>query len=198
MPLHTISVEQALAALPAFPALRGRRVQLRRPCIDDAGALFRLFGHPEVTRYWSRPPMQARVEAEGLLAEMDEAFTARTMLHWLVTARSDDTAIGTCTLFHFDARNRCAEIGYALLPECWGRGFAGEAVAIALAWGFDSLGLRRVEADVDPRNARSRQLLDRLGFRSEGVMQGRLALGDAAREAEVFALPVAGWRENRR
>ncbi|HWI23504.1 MAG TPA: GNAT family N-acetyltransferase [Lysobacter sp.] len=198
MALHTISVEQALAALPAFPVLRGRSVHLRQPRIDDADALFELFSQPQVTRYWSRPPMQALAEAEGLLAEMDEAFAARRMLHWLVTTRSDDAAIGTCTLFHFDPRNRCADIGYALLPECWGRGLASEAVALVLAWGFDNLGLQRIEADVDPRNARSRQLLERLGFHSEGVMRGRLALGDAAREAEVFALSIAAWRDELR
>jgi [ribosomal protein S5]-alanine N-acetyltransferase len=188
MPLHTISIEQTLAALPAFPALRGRSVQLRQPRGADADALYRLFSQPEVTRYWSRPPMRTRAEAEGLLLEMEEAFAARSMLHWLVTTRSDDAAIGSCTLFHFDPRKRCAAIGYALVPECWGRGLASEAVALVLSWSFDRLGLQRIEADVDPRNARSRQLLDRLGFRSEGVMHGRLALGDAAREAEVFAL----------
>jgi len=198
MALHTISVEQALAMLPAFPALRGRSVHLRPPRSDDADALFRLFSQLEVTRYWSRPPMRAIAEAEGLLAEMDEAFAARSMVHWLVVLRGDDTAIGTCTLFHFEARDRCAEIGYALLPECWGQGLASEAAALAVAWGFDSLALQRIEADVDPRNVRSRQLLQRLGFRSEGLMQGRLALGDAAREAEVFALSAAAWRQNRR
>ena len=197
MALHTISVEQSLAALPAFPALRGRAIRLRQSRSDDADALFRLFSHPDVTRYWSRPPMQTCAEAEGLLAEMEEAFAARSMLHWLV-ARGDDAAIGTCTLFHFDPRNRCAEIGYAVLPDYWGRGFASEAVALALKWGFDSLGLQRIEADIDPRNARSRRLLERLGFLSEGRMQGRLALGNAEREAEVFAISAATWRDSRR
>jgi len=188
MPLHTISVDHALAALPAFPTLRGRAVHLRPPRMDDADALFRLFSQPDVTRYWSRPPMQARVEAEGLLAEMHEAFAARSMLTWLIVPRGRDTAIGTCTLFHFEPRNRSAELGYALLPECWGHGLAAEAAALALAWAFDRLGLQRIEACTDPRNGRSRRLLERLGFRSEGLMRGRLALGDAMRETEVFAL----------
>ena len=188
MALHTISVEQALMALPAFPTLRGRLVQLRPPRTDDADALFRVFSQPEVTRYWSRPPMRARVEADGLLAEMHDAFAARSMLNWLIVQRGNEKAIGTCTLFHFQSRNRCAEIGYALMPECWGHGLASEAVALALAWGFDRLGLQRIEACTDPRNERSRRLLERLGFRSEGLMLGRLALGDAMRETEVFAL----------
>ena len=121
MALHTISLEEALAALPAFPGLRGRSVHLRPPHGDDADGLLRLFSHPLVMRYWSRPPMHVVAEAEGLVAEMDETFAARSRVHWVVALRGDDTAIGTCALFHFDARNRCAEIGYALLPECWGR-----------------------------------------------------------------------------
>lgn len=193
MTASSISLAQALAGLPAFPALQRRGMLLRAPQADDADALFALFSHPDVTRYWSRPPMHTRAQAEGLLAEMLEDIQTRRMLHWLVTT-TDDGVIGTCALFHFDGQHRCADIGYALHPDRWGRGLAHAAVGLVLDWGFPALRLQRIEADVDPRNQPSRRLLQRLGFRSEGVMRGRLGLGDTSRDAEVFALAAADWR----
>lgn len=190
MPLHTISIDEALAALPAFPALRSRRARLRPPEARDADALFALFSHADVTRYWTRPPMHDRVEAEGLLAEMAEAFAARSMLHWMVALPDDDRAVGTCALFRFDPQRRSAEVGYALHPDRWGCGLAVQAVALALDWGFRTLGLQCIEASVDPRNARSRRLLQRLAFDSEGLVAGR-APGDD--EAERFALRASAW-----
>ena len=158
------SIAGKLAALPAFPELPGRRVRLRGPRADDADALLALFAEPEVMRYWSRPPMTTAAEAAGLVAEVGERFARREMINWMVATRGDDAVIGTCSLSRFDTREGIAEVGYALRFDRWGQGLAGEAVALALAWGFRHLGLRRIDASIDPRNARSRQVLQRLGF----------------------------------
>ena len=191
-----IDITAALAALPAFPRLQGKRICLRQPCADDVDAVFALFADPAVMRYWSRPPMTTRAEAEGLVAEIDEAFAARTMLNWVVARRSDDVAIGTCTLFRFEPRHRRAEIGYSLRSDHWGRGLAAEAVALSLDWAFRTLGLHRVEADIDPRNAGSRRLLERLGFASEGLLRERYFMAGEVSDTELFGLLAQDWRSN--
>lgn len=180
-------IAAALAALPAFPRLVGRRVRLRGPGDDDVDGLFRLFSDPAVMRYRGRPPMASRMEAEGRLQEILAAFGARDRLEWLVVDKAD-APIGTCTLFDFDPRQRHAEIGYALRPDLWGRGLAGEAAALAIGWGFRSLGLRRIEAAIDPRNAASRRLLQRLGFAAEAV-----AVDAATCDQERYALLAQDW-----
>ena len=188
-------IAAALAALPVFPELRGKRARLRGPRVDDADALFALFSDPAVMRYWSRPPMTARSEAEGLIAEILDAFEQRAMLNWVV-AGNNDLAIGTCTLFHFDPRHRHAEIGYSLRSEHWGKGLAREAVTLALYWGFRTLGLHRIEASIDPRNDASRALLQRLGFTSEGVLRERYYVGEIVTDSEIFGLLAEDGREN--
>jgi ribosomal-protein-alanine N-acetyltransferase len=190
-----IDIAATLASIPAFPQLRGRRLNLRGPRADDAEAVFALFSDPEVMRYWSRPPMTGRSEAEGLIAEIGEGFAQRTLLNWVVTARADDAVIGTCTLFRFDPRHRRAELGYALRSDHWGRGYAAEAVSLALDWAFRTLGLHRIEADIDPRNDGSRRLLQRLGFASEGLLRERYFVGDAVSDTELFGLLAADWRQ---
>jgi RimJ/RimL family protein N-acetyltransferase len=191
-----IDIAAVLAALPGFPELRGRRLHLRGPTAGDADDLFALFSDPEVMRYWSRAPMRERGEAEGLIGEMLEAFGKRELINWVVAGR-DDRVIGTCTLFHFDPRHRHAEVGYALRSDHWGRGLASEAVSLAIDWALQALDLHRVEADIDPRNEASRRLLERLGFRSEGVLRERFFVGDAATDSELFGVLATEWRERR-
>jgi ribosomal-protein-alanine N-acetyltransferase len=190
-----IDIASTLAALPAFPQLQGKRVRLRGPRTGDADALFALFADPDVMRYWSRPPMTARSEAEGLIAEIEDAFAQRTMLNWMLTTRSDDAVIGTCTLFRFEPRHRRAEVGYALHSDHWGRGLAAEAATLVLDWAFRALGLHRVEADIDPRNEGSRKLLERLGFVSEGLLRQRYFVGNEVSDTELFGLLADDWRE---
>jgi RimJ/RimL family protein N-acetyltransferase len=191
-----IDIAATLAGLPAFPQLQGKRVRLRGPRKDDAEALFALFSDPAVMRYWSRPPMTTLGEAQGLLGEMLDSFEQRSLLNWMVTTRDDDGVIGTCTLFRIDPRHRHAEIGYALRSDHWGRGLACEAVTLMLDWAFRRLDLQRVEADIDPHNDGSRQLLGRLGFSSEGVMRQRFFVGDVATDSEIFGLLAADWHNH--
>ena len=191
-------IHALLARLPGFPVLSGQRVRLRGPSTDDIDAVFALFSDPGVMRYWSSAPMQVRAQAEGKVDEMRDAFARRDMLHWLIVDRRSDVAIGSCTLFRFDARHRHAEVGYALRSDRWGRGLAAEAVSLALDWGFRTLMLHRIEADIDPRNDASRRLLERLGFRREGLLRERFFVGDVAGDSEFFGLLAQEWREHTR
>jgi len=193
-----IDIPATLAALPAFPSLTGRRAHLRGPRADDADALFTLFSDPEVMRYWSRPPMTVRAEAEGLIDEIVESFSTRAGFNWMVVQPEDDTVIGTVALFRFEPRHRRAEIGYSLRSDYWGQGLASEAVTVMLDWAIRTLGLHRVEADIDPRNEGSRKLLARLGFASEGVLRERYFVGDDVSDTELFGLLAEDWSSGSR
>ncbi|HVI26090.1 MAG TPA: GNAT family protein [Xanthomonadaceae bacterium] len=192
-----VDIAAALAALAAPPTLHGSRVRLRAPRADDADALFALFSDPAVMRYWSRPPMTERAEAEAQLARWADGFASRGGISWAITPGGTDEAIGSCSLFRIDPDHRRAEIGYALRADQWGRGIAREATSLLLDWGFRTLGLHRVEADIDPRNAASRGLLLRLGFASEGLLRERYFVAGEVTDTELFGLLARDWRGQR-
>jgi RimJ/RimL family protein N-acetyltransferase len=186
-------MDAVLAALPAVPRLTGHRLALRAPREGDIDTLHALFSDPAVMRYWSRPPLADRAEAEAMFRRIEHGFATREALTW-ATAASDDALVGTCTLFRFEPRHRRAEIGYALRSDLWGRGLAREALTLVLDLAFPALRLHRIEADVDPRNEGSRQLLLRLGFRSEGLLRERYFVGDEVSDTELFGLLASDWR----
>lgn len=175
-------------ATAALPVLDGERVRLRAPREGDRAALFDLFSTPQVMRYWSTPAWSEMAAADAWFGRQQGGLLAGTGMTWAITLPGEDALIGTVSLFSIFAGQARAEIGYALHPAHWHRGLAREAVRLALAHGFDTLGLRRIEADTDPDNTASRRLLESLGFRDEGLLRERWVVGDTTADTAFYGL----------
>jgi RimJ/RimL family protein N-acetyltransferase len=178
-----------------LPTLTGARVRLRWLEPSDVSALYDVFSNAEVMRYWCWPAYDHEEQARELLAQIGRMFRDRSLFQWGLARLDDDRVIGTCTLAHVDASNRRAELGYALGREHWRRGLMGEALTLLLGFAFGDLGLRRLEADVDPRNAASIGLLERLGFRREGYLRERWCVNGEIQDALFYGLLRREWDE---
>jgi RimJ/RimL family protein N-acetyltransferase len=177
-----------------LPTLPGRRVDLRRLELDDAPAIFSIFGDPEVMRFWSSPALPDLAAAERLIHEIQDHFRARRLFQWGVRSRETSEVIGTCTLLGVDMEHRRAEIGFALRRRVWGRGLATEALDTVIAFAFDVLELHRLEADVDPENERSLVTLERQGFRREGYLRERWHHLGEVRDTVFLGLLRREWQ----
>ena len=156
-----------------LPALDGERVRLRAVRPDDGADLLEVFGDAGHLRYWSHGPLADPAAARTYIDGIGAGWRDRALFQWAVTEPSSDRLAGTVTLCDWDREHRRAEVGFILHPAHTGRGLARDAVRTALRFAFGAMGLWRVEADVDPDNAGSLRLLERLGFRREGVLRDR-------------------------
>jgi ribosomal-protein-alanine N-acetyltransferase len=111
-----------------------------------------------------------------------------TALQFVLVSKSTNLAIGTCLLFRLEASSSRAELGYALGRQYWGQGLMREALTELLSAAFGSMGLRRIEAEVNTRNTASARLLGRLGFTKEGLLRKRWVVKGHAEDVEVFGL----------
>jgi len=145
-------------------------------------------------RYWSRPPLPDMAAAESLLAEIISDVAKGRMMKWGLARSEDDFVIGTVTLFQIDLDNGRAELGYALAREHWGQGFMNEALQSLLEYAFEILKLRRLEADVDPRNSASIRTLERLGFQREGFLRERWHVAGEIQDALFYGLLEREWK----
>ena len=160
---------------------------------DDVPALYEIFSHPEVMRYWSSPPQTSIAEAQHLLERIHDAFHKQELYQWGIARKTDNRVIGTCTLLQLDTQNRRAEIGYVLAREFWGQGLMHETLTAMCNYAFTTLNLNRIEADVDPRNAASLRVLARLGFQREGLFRERWIVGDEMQDSVMLGLLRREW-----
>jgi [ribosomal protein S5]-alanine N-acetyltransferase len=88
---------------------------------------------------------------------------------WHLARKSDGAAIGMCGLLRRDNLPD-VDVGYALLPDYWGQGFALEAVQATLSHAARKFGLPRVVAVVSEGNDASVRVLEKAGLRYEGMV----------------------------
>ena len=161
---------------------------------DHVHALYEIFSDPRVMRYWSSGPLANRDGAATMQREMAEGNLNDTMWKWELALRDTNKLIGTVTLFHLNLSNGRAEIGYAMGSAYWGKGYMNEALTALIVHAFDVLNLRRLEADVDPRNTPSVRTLERLGFQREGFLRERWHVGGELQDALFYGLLRHEWQ----
>lgn len=182
-------------AFASFPVLETERLLLRAPVPADAPAIFRIMGDPRVMRYFGSPPMASLEAAERRVAGLAEDFAALSGIRWAIALRDEDELIGTCGFWRLVKEHYRAEVGYELHPDWWGKGLMPEALGAALGFGFGPMGLHSVEAQIDPENAGSRRVLEKLGFLQEGYFRESYYDPNAGRftDTAVFSLLRSSW-----
>lgn len=178
-----------------LPTLSSQRVVLRWLEDSDLPRLFDIFSDARVMRYWSSEVWKDEADGIRLIEGIRQCFAEGSLYQWGVARRTDDSIIGTCTLAHVDAQNRRAEVGFSLRHDHWGQGYMSEALHTLLHFAFEELGLQRIEADVDPRNAPSLRLLERLGFQREGYLRERWIVGQEINDSILLGLLQREYRQ---
>lgn len=89
-----------------------------------------------------------------------------------------------------------AFLGYYAVSRYSGRGIMRKGLLLVLKKFFNELGLHRVEANIQPGNTRSTQLVSSIGFIKEGFSKSYLKINDQWRDHERWALTYEEWRKN--
>ena len=178
-----------------LPTLVAPRLQLRWIEPDDLDDLYGVFSDPDVTRYWSHLAWTSPDEAPIYLESIHQGFQQGNLFQWGIALRGDDRLVGTTTLCDIDFAQGRAELGFALARDHWGRRYAREALTVLLAHAFGTLGLRRIEADVDPRNLPSLHTLEALGFLREGYLRQRWQVGGELQDSVLMGLLASDWHK---
>jgi RimJ/RimL family protein N-acetyltransferase len=169
------------------------RLQLNALNGSDAVALFGYRADPEVSRYQGWRP-ETLAEAEQFIRGQ-AALNAPAQCQWFQRAirrRNEGDLIGDLGVCLSDDQ---AEFGITLAPQAQGHGYAREAMQTLFAWLFGSLGVHRVYASVDPRNAPSMALLRAVGMRQEAHFRESLMFRGEWVDDVVFGLLAREWRE---
>jgi ribosomal-protein-alanine N-acetyltransferase len=182
------------AAFTHFPSLTTSRLLLRQIQPEDAEDLFAILSDEESMEFYGHEPQQSLDETKELIRQIEERYDRKEALRWGITLQGEERLIGSCSLFHFDACFDCAETGYELNHAFWGKGIMTEAMSTILTFGFNELGLHRVEAIIDIANERSKNLLLKFGFNYEGNLRQRFHFRDQFLDEHFFGLLKDEWQ----
>jgi ribosomal-protein-alanine N-acetyltransferase len=160
-------------ALAIPPELQTPRLSLRRLEFSDAEFLVGLLNQPSFLANIGDRGVRNVEDAHRYLREGPMAMYEKFGFGlWHVSRRSDGAPLGMCGLLRRDILPD-VDIGYALLPEYWGQGFAFEAARATLAQAAEKFGLRRVIGVVSVGNDSSIRVLEKLGMKFERMVSMR-------------------------
>lgn len=136
--------------------------------MEDFAACLAMDREPDVTRYiqgpWEDPAAHERFLVDRIARDWGKGLG-----YWSIFAKeSPDALIGWILLIPYDAVGPEIDIGWRLRRAAWGRGYAAEAARPIVAHAFRTIGLARIVADIDPRNAGSIRVAEKIGMTSAG------------------------------
>ncbi len=166
------------------------RVAAREPTKRDRDEfLKRVHASAHLHRPWVNPPASREEFAKYLARCREDNFQA-----YLLTRREDEAMVGIAALSQiFYGPLKSAYLGFSSFVPYAGRGYMTDGLNAVLRHAFRTLRLHRVEANIQPGNARSIAVVRRLGFRREGFSPRYLKVGGRWRDHERWAILVDEW-----
>ncbi|MDO8379621.1 GNAT family N-acetyltransferase [Phenylobacterium sp.] len=167
--------------------LETERLNLRPLEVSDADLLFPLMNDAEVMAHWDVPEIDDPDLVRVIVAGQVEDMAAGRALYWAMRTLRGDEFLGCCDLSDIERRHKRAEVGFMLGRGAWGQGYAVEAMRAVIAYAA-STGLRRLTARTHLGNRRSDALLEKLGFKEEGLLRGHVLRDGDRRDCRLFGL----------
>lgn len=159
---------------------------MRRLSSEDAEFILRLLNEPSWLRFIGNKSVRTVEDARSyILKGPVEMYSRLGFGLYLVELKEEGLPIGICGLIKRDSLED-VDIGFAFVPEYWGRGYAYESASAVMAYGRNVLGLDRIVAITSVDNDRSVRLLEKLGMRFEGLVK----LSDDSKEVKLFGTEV--------
>ena len=118
----------------------------------------------------------------------------RTKFQMAVMLRSEERLIGNCGIRQRSIGASEADIGCGFDPDYWGNGYAAEAIAAILKFGFEELGLHRIWSSSIADNSPAARLVEGLGLRLEGRFRERVLINGDWYDELIHAILDHEWR----
>jgi [ribosomal protein S5]-alanine N-acetyltransferase len=181
------------------PTLTTKRLTLRPLVLEDAWDVERLAGTREIADTTLNIPHPYPVGAATRWIETHApAWAAGTGVTYAIVETSNGKLAGVVSLMQIHREHRRAELGYWIAVDRWNKGFATEASASILDFGFQSLGLHRIESTHFVRNPASGKVMQKLGMTQEGIARDSVVKWDHFESLVRYAILEPEWKVRRR
>ena len=147
-----------------FPILHTERFVLRSLRLEDDKELFVLRTDPRINEFLNREPPGSLEDVRAFINKILENTQKGESILWAVCANGEGSLSGTICLWKISPAEEKAEIGYELLQQYHGKGIMQEVIPEVIRFGFETLGLKVIEAELEKANVKSVKLLEKNGF----------------------------------
>lgn len=171
-----------------FPILKSERLIFRNFLDTDAKNLFEIRSDERVMNYMDTFKHKSIEDAKNLINSIQKSFEEKSGINWVIIEKHSEQFVGYFGFWRLMKDHCRAEVGYALSPEFWGKGYMTEAMDKMIDFGFNELKLHSIEANVNPNNSSSIKLLERAGFKKEAYFRENYLFNGEFIDSIIYSL----------
>jgi [ribosomal protein S5]-alanine N-acetyltransferase len=180
----------------SFPELDTRRLRLIEINESHTQRYFEIMSLDKVTRYYGMESLEKIEQAQDIITSFKNGYESKRSMRWGIVLKIDNTFIGTVGLNNLQQRNKKAEIGFEIHPDFWENGYTSEAAEAVIRFVFEELQLYRLGAITFIENEASQRLLNKLGFKEEGILRANIHQKGVSHDTYMFSLLQQEWKQN--
>ncbi len=136
---------------------------------------------------WCHPEYSIQ-ESESWVTSRNESWASADEYSFIVYSIESNELLGGVAINQINSAHKIGNIGYWVRKQALNRGVATEAVSLVSGFGFDTLGLNRLEIVTLPNNVASNKVAEKAGAKFECIMQKRLLVHGKALDACMYSL----------
>jgi [ribosomal protein S5]-alanine N-acetyltransferase len=142
--------------------------------------------------------LESTEQLKSEIVRSQTRFENREMkcIKWDLIEKGSQRVIGNCGFHNWYVEHERAEIGYLLYESFRGKGFMLEAIKSIVEYGFNKMGLNRIEAFISPHNLPSKKIIEKAGFTQEGVLREHYKWENKIYDSVVFSLLKSEYKSN--
>lgn len=171
-----------------FPNIGTKNLVLNSFIIQDAEEIFKIRSDDRVTKYLDRDNHKSVEESRSMVQSIIKSYEDKTGISWIIREKISSEIVGYIGYWNLIRENVRAEIGYALKPEYWGKGYMSEALLKVIEFGFNEFKLHSIIGNVNPQNKRSIKLLEKYGFKKEAHFREDYLYNGKYLDSEIYCL----------
>ena len=165
---HNINFEN----FQPFPVFESERLLFRAMDILDAEVFYKMRSNPTLMEYMDAPHHKSKADSLKQIQKNLEGHKKMEELNWAICKKEQPKLmIGYFGLWKIDKEHKRGEIGYALTPEHWRKGYLTETMRTTLPFVFQKLNFHSISANVNTENVASQKLLEKIGFQKEAFFR---------------------------
>ncbi len=183
-----MNIEIDKSIFEAFPKSESQRLFYREITLSDSRDILLIRSNDEVMKFMDRYKMESLKDADDFIKSVVESYKNKRGISWGIIEKDTNKFIGYFGFWRIIAEHCRAEIGYALKPGYWGKGYMTETIQALIRYGFGKIKFHSIEANVNPQNESSIRLLEKLGFKKEAYFRENILFDNKFIDSVIYSL----------
>jgi ribosomal-protein-alanine N-acetyltransferase len=171
-----------------FPEIESKNLLFRNFTLEDSKEIFLIRSDDKVMKYLDTTRHNSEDDSRKMIESVIESYKNRTGINWAIIKKESKAFLGYFGFWRIITEHCRAEIGYALKPEYWGQGIMAETLNVMIEFGFNTLLLHSIEANVNPGNTASIKVLEKAGFKKEAYFRENFLYNNQFLDSIIYSL----------